>query len=76
VDAVSPVASTKAVRWMGRSKLIRARDESATQVVILDVEDRPDTEVPPRYELAKVERISEIEFVVVQTGQVLRKLKS
>ena len=62
-----------------RSKLIRARDEDGTQVVILEIEGRPATEVPPRYELAnrsKVERISETEFVVIQTGRRLRKLKS
>lgn len=65
---------------MGRSKLIRARDENGTQLVILEIECGPEkTEAPPRYELAnrsKVERISETEFLVVQTGQVLTKLKS
>ena len=63
---------------MRRLKHIRARDESGTQLVILEIEGGENTQVPPRYELAnrsKVERISETEFMVVRTGQVLTKLK-
>ena len=60
-------------------KQIRTRDESGTQVVVLEIDSGRNTEMPPRYELAnrsKVERISETEFVVVQTGRILTVLKS
>jgi hypothetical protein len=64
---------------MKRTKHILAREADGTHVVILEIQSDPITEVPPRYELAnrsKVERFSETEFVVVQTGRVLTKLKS
>jgi hypothetical protein len=62
---------------MKRPKQVLARDDRGAQVVILEFESETGgSEQPPRYELAnrsKVERISDTEFVVVQTGHVLTR---
>ena len=60
-----------------RPKPIRVRDKSGKLYVILEVDSTTSASVPPgerRYELpnrAPVTRLSETEFVVVQTGQLL-----
>ena len=60
---------------MKRPKHLLARDDHGTQVVILEIEsDAPGEQPKVRYELAnrsEVTRISDTEFVVVQTGAVL-----
>jgi hypothetical protein len=60
---------------MKRPRHLLARDGNGTQVVILEIEsDAPGEQPKVRYELAnrsEVARISDIEFLVVQTGAVL-----
>ena len=60
---------------MKRRKHLLARAEDGTQVVILEIEsDVPGQQPEVRYELAnrsEVTRISDTEFVVVQTGAFL-----
>ena len=62
---------------MKRAKQIIARDDGGTQVVILEIETEGTTgEQACRYELAnrsKVERISDNEFVVSETGRMLTR---
>ena len=62
---------------MKRSKHILARDDGGTQVVILEIEGEGTAgEQTPHYELAnrsKVERISDDEFVVSETGRLLTR---
>ena len=70
-QAGNPAASST----MKRPKHLLARDDNGTQVVILEIESDALGEQPKvRYELAnrsEVTRISDTEFVVVQTGAVL-----
>jgi hypothetical protein len=60
---------------MARPKHIIARDDGGTQVIILEItpEDFAGDRAP-RYELAnrsRVDRISDNEFVVIETGRLL-----
>jgi hypothetical protein len=60
---------------MTRAKQILVRDDSGKQHVVLEFPSR-DGQPLPYYELpnrSKVERMSDSEFVVVQTGQVLTR---
>ena len=60
---------------MKRPKQLLARADDGTQVVILEIEaDAPGEQPKVRYELAnrsEVTRISDTEFVVLQSGTVL-----
>jgi hypothetical protein len=61
--------------FMKRPKHILARDDGGTQVVILEIEAEAGGQ-PAHYELAnrsKVDRISDTEFVVIETGRLLTR---
>jgi hypothetical protein len=63
---------------MKRPTHILTRDPDGTQVVVLQIEvdAQPGGQAAFRYELAnrsKVERLSDTEFMVVQTGRLLTR---
>jgi hypothetical protein len=61
---------------MTRAKQILVRDDSGKQQVVLEFPSLRAGQPLPYYELpnrSKVERMSDSEFVVVQTGQVLTR---
>lgn len=74
----SSVSSTSHI--MKRPKHLLVRDDHGKQVVILEIElDTSSGQPKVRYELAnrsEVTRISDTEFVVVQTGAVLNMTPS
>ena len=65
---------------MIRPKAIKVRDEAGKLYVILEIASTGSSRGPaePRYELpnrAPVTRLSETEFVVIQTSKILTQLK-